>query len=198
MSEKITHHAEHNENHNIKSEQPERLMLPTALEAEPLRTGESDPAESLKQARAKISETTKSEAGQPNPIENLAAEDEASQNSQPRRINRELKQITLQRELKQIQRKLPLPERGLSRIIHQPVIRVISDGAGQTVSRPSGLLGGGILAFIGTTTYLYMARHIGFEYNYLVFLMLLICGFTMGILAELAVHLAFSSRRRPE
>jgi hypothetical protein len=72
---------------------------------------------------------------------------------------------------------------------------VASEAAGRTVSRPSGLLGGGLVAFLGTTGYLYLARHIGFTYNYLVFLLLLAGGFILGVSLELLVHLATGSRR---
>ena len=185
MSEKLT----------FKPERPEALpALPTPEKAEPLRKGETDPVKALLEARTTVAETTRSEA-QPDPLEALRAAEEASQPVTPRQVNRELKQITLRRELQQIRRKLPAPQRILSKVIHQPAIRIASEAAGRTVSRPSGLLGGGLVAFLGTTGYLYLARHIGFTYNYLVFLLLLAGGFILGVSLELLVHLATGSRR---
>jgi hypothetical protein len=185
MSEKIS----------IKAEKHEALpALPTAAQAEKLRPGETDPRLSLNEARATVAETVQAET-QPNPMEALRAAEKASQPTTPRHVNRELKQITLRRELLQIQRKLAAPQRVLSRVIHQPVVRVVSEAAGQTVSRPSGLLGGGLVAFFGTTGYLYLARHIGFAYNYFVFLLLLGSGFVFGLGLELLVHLATASHR---
>jgi len=43
------------------------------------------------------------------------------------------------------------------------------------------LLGGGILALLGTSSYLYLAKHIGFTYNYSVFLILFFGGFILGL-----------------
>jgi hypothetical protein len=186
MSEKIT----------FKPEQHEApLTLPTAAEAEPLRSGETDPAKALETARQNVIETAADAEAQPNPLEALQAAEKASQPATPSHINRELKQITLRRELQRLRRQLPAPQRLLSRAVHQPVIRAISQAVGQTVSRPSGLLGGGLVAFLGTSSYLYLARHIGFTYNYLVFLLLLAGGFILGLGLELLVHLATRSRR---
>jgi hypothetical protein len=190
MSEQLTIAPEQH-----KADRAETLLtLPTPEKAEPLRKGEADPAQALREARASVAETTRAEV-QPNPLEALKAAEEASQTPAPRRIDRALKQITLRRELQQIRRQLPRAVRAFSQVIHQPAVRAISEAASRTVSRPSGLLGGGVLAFTGTTIYLYLARHIGFTYNYLVFLLLLAGGFVLGLLAELAVHLILSSRR---
>jgi hypothetical protein len=195
MSERL---AKSNKNEALlpTQERPE-VMLPTAEQAEPLKAGEADPAKALDKARATVAETTRSEI-QPNPLETMEAGEKASQAMEPRRINRELKQITLRRELQQIRRKLPLPERTLSAVIHQPVVRAVSEAAGKTISRPSGLLGGSLVAFVGTGAYLYLARHIGFTYNYLVFLLLLGAGFIVGLSLELLVYLAMRSRRQAD
>jgi hypothetical protein len=179
----------------FKPERHEALpALPPPEKAEPLRAGETDPVKALLEARTTVAETARSETTA-NPLEALRAAEKASQPATPRQVNRELKQITLRRELQQIRRQLPVPQRLLSKAIHQPVVRVASEAAGKTVSRPSGLLGGGLVAFLGTTSYLYLARHIGFTYNYLVFLLLLAGGFILGLALELLVHLATGSRR---
>jgi hypothetical protein len=85
-------------------------------------------------------------------------------------------------------------ERGLSKLIHQPAVRAVSEVGAKTVSRPSGLLGGGLLAFLGSSTYLFMTKYIGFRYNYLVFLLLFVGGFVLGLVLELLVRLV---RPRP-
>ena len=133
-----------------------------------------------------------------NPFEQLEAAEAAPQSSQHTVINHQLKQITLRRELKQLQRKETRPERTLSRLIHLPGVRSVSEAAGQTISRPSGLLGGGLMAFVGTTGYLYAAKHYGLVYNYLVFLILLTGGFALGLVLELVVHLATAGRRHAD
>lgn len=188
MSEKI----------KLNPEKHETLAtLPTAEQAEPLRPGETDPQKALQEARANVSETVQAET-QPNPLEALKEAEETSEPPSPKTINRDLKQITLRRELGEIRRKLPVADRALSKVIHQPVVRAISEGTAKTVSRPSGLLGGGLLAFTGTTVYLFVAKRQGFEYNYLVFLVLLATGFGVGLILELFVNLAMRSRRHQD
>lgn len=104
-------------------------------------------------------------------------------------INQELKRITINRELSQLRRKLDTPDRLLSRVVHQPAIRQASGVVGQSLTRPSGLLGGGLMAFVGTAGYLYLAKQQGFAYNYSLFWLLLVAGFALGLLLELLIRL---------
>ncbi len=173
-------------------------LLPTAEQAEALRPGEPDPlqnkAEALAEARVEAVEAAQ-ESGAV--IEALrSASEENSPANHPMQVNRELKDITLKRELNNVRRKLPARKRALSKVIHQPKVRAVSEAAGKTVSRPSGLLGGGLVAFLGTSSYLYLARHMGFEYNSFVFLALFAGGFIFGLLLELLVHMATAKHRR--
>lgn len=169
---------------------PER-ELPAPEQAEPLRKGEKDPAKQLEQARTDIERS----ASHKNPVEQLEAAEKAQESPAPTHLNRELKSITLRRELQQIRRKESAPQRAISRIIHQPAIRIASEAAGKTISRPSGLLGGGLVALLGTSGYLYYAKHFGFQYNYFVFTALFIGGFAVGLVLELLVWLVTSPRR---
>jgi hypothetical protein len=125
---------------------------------------------------------------QENPFDKLAAAERATQQpTVPHTLNAELKNITLNRELQHIRRRLPRPERALSKVIHQPVIRAVSEGTSKTLTRPSGLLGGGIMAFIGTTAYVYFAKHIGVPYNYFFFTLFFIGGFLVGLVLEFII-----------
>ncbi len=183
-------------------------LLPTPEQAEPLRSGEADPKQAIIEAPRTIAESAQSELQpnplealqaaesaqselQPNPLEALQAAEKAAQPDapSPRFLNRELKLTNLRRELKEIRRSLPLSQRIFSHVIHQPAVRVASEAVGKTLSRPTGLLGGGLVAFLGTTGYLYLARHLGFTYNYLVFLILLAGGFILGLVIEMFIHL---------
>ena len=157
--------------------------LPTPEQAEALRVGEPDPQQRAQEALAAANE----QAAEENPLHRLEAAETVAQEPQIGHVNRELKAITLRRELQQIRRKLPASQRALSQVIHQPAVRAISAAASNSVSRPSGLLGGGIVAFLGCTSYLYLAKHIGFSYNYFVFLLLFVAGFGVGLVLELAV-----------
>jgi hypothetical protein len=177
-------------------EQHEAVTLDTTheIEAHSVEAPEPSKAEihkKLEQARAEAEQS----ASEKDPIKQLEAHEKASEAPQPTHVNRQLKSITLRRELQQIRRKESAPQRALSRIIHQPVIRAVSEATGKTISRPSGLLGGGLVALIGTSGYLYYAKHMGFQYNYFVFTALFVGGFAIGLVLELLVWLATSSRR---
>ena len=106
----------------------------------------------------------------------------------------ELKKATFQKEIKHIRRKLKKTEQLGSRVIHQPFVRNVSEVSAKTVTRPSGLLGGGITAFLGTSIYLYMSKHLGLKYNYAVFLLLLVGGFILGLIIEALYRMARGSR----
>jgi hypothetical protein len=110
-------------------------------------------------------------------------------------IIRESTKTVSQRKLKEVQRKLKPADRKLSRVIHQPAVRAVSEAAGSSVSRPSGLLGGGLVAFLGSGAYLYFTRHYGIRYNYFVFILLFVGGFVLGLLLELLVWMLNASRR---
>ena len=86
--------------------------------------------------------------------------------------------------LKRTQKKLPATQRTFSKVIHQPVVEALSDVGGATVARPSGLLVGGLFSVISSLTILYICRHYGYEYNFLVGLASFAGGFAVGLLFE--------------
>lgn len=112
----------------------------------------------------------------------------------PAYVNRELKDMSFRRTMNNTRRQLKAPERVASKLIHQPVVEKVSEVAGKTVARPSGILGGGIFALVGSFLLLWITKKYGYEYNYLVFFMLFVCGFVLGMIAELG--LAYIRRRK--
>lgn len=92
------------------------------------------------------------------------------------------------RSLKRIRSKLSKAEKIGSKVVHQPAIDTVSGAVGKTVARPSGILGGGIAALVGSSILLYMAKNYGFQYNFFVFFVLLAAGFVVGLLAELIIR----------
>ncbi len=108
--------------------------------------------------------------------------------------SKHLKADAYKQALKRVRSGLNIPERTLSRIVHQKTVESVSNAAGKTVARPSALLGGGIGAFIGSAMLLYVSRHNGFTYNYTVFFVLFIGGFFAGALIELVIKVLFRKR----
>lgn len=182
------------------NQQHEVLALPDAAHAERLRPGEKDPLQAKAESEHLAAEAREVLAEAPR-AEQVAAIQErfsgnegASQAPKQTYVSKSLEKLGIDRELFTIRRRLNKPQRAASKVIHQPVVRVVSQVAGGSVSRPSGILGGGILAFLGTSSYLYLAKHYGFEYNAGVFVVLFLSGFILGLLAEVLVHFALNTR----
>jgi hypothetical protein len=148
-------------------------------------------AEALKLV-AEANEDSKSET----PLEKLKSIQNEPEHQVNATISSEVKRNTARREIKNLRKQESLPDRTLSRIIHQPVVRAISEGASKTVSRPSGLLGGGLLAFLGSGSYLILAKYMHFNYNYSVSLALFVAGFLIGLCLELLVYVLTASHRQ--
>jgi hypothetical protein len=125
---------------------------------------------------------------QPQPLA-LPVDDKADDNK-PAFIDNAIKTLRLNQSLKHVQRRLKPTDRALSKVIHQPAVRKVSEVSAKTVSRPSGLLGGGVMAFVGSLAYLFLAKHIGFQYNYLLFTVFFVGGFALGLAAELVLNAA--------
>lgn len=100
-------------------------------------------------------------------------------------VNKELRAMALQRTMIRVRKQLNPADKLMSKVIHIPVVEKISETASKTVARPSGLLGGGLLAVVGTTVYYYLSRRFGYEYNFSAFLVLVSFGFLAGLAIEL-------------
>lgn len=138
------------------------------------------------------------EAASKNPLEAHQEAEAAKAEPASTLITPALKAATKNRQLQQVRRQLPTADKALSKVIHQPAIRAVSEAAASTISRPSGLLGGGIVAFIGSAAYLYFTRHVGLPYNYFVFSLLFVGGFAIGLVLELIVWTLTASRRHAD
>ena len=110
--------------------------------------------------------------------------DDSPDGDKPQYIDRAMKALSLRNELNQIRQRLPASQRLLSKTIHQPVIRRTSEATAKTVTRPYGLLGGGVLAFLGSIVYLVFAKYIGIRYNYLIFILLFVAGYILASFIE--------------
>jgi hypothetical protein len=106
-----------------------------------------------------------------------------------------LKKTAYKDLLSHTRRQLPKAMRTFSKVIHNSKVEAVSNVGAQTAARPSGLLGGGLGAFLGTVVLLYFSRHYGFAYNYSLFLIMFVGGFIGGLIIELIVKLLFHRQR---
>ncbi len=147
---------------------------------------EANPAAQIAEARQEV---TKESDSREKLLNKLEAEQETNDEPVARPVNKELLKITFNKEMGHIRRKLSSIDKIGSKIIHQPLIRSVSEVSSKIITRPSGLLGGGVVAFLGTGTYLYYTKHIGLKYNYTIFLLLLVGGFIVGLLLEALIRI---------
>lgn len=103
-------------------------------------------------------------------------------------INSNLKKHGLDQTLRKVRRKLPATQRSFSKIIHQPIVEQISDVAGATIARPSGILAAGLFSLLTSIVILLLCRYYGYEYNFTIGLMALVGGFVLGLLMELVLR----------
>lgn len=105
-------------------------------------------------------------------------------------VNSELKSEALRRTLTRVRKHLATPDKVLSKVIHQPVVNAISNAGAKTIARPSGILSGGFFALVGSSFMLYMAKHYGFHYNLLIFIIVFAGGYVLGVAFEFLMRLA--------
>lgn len=183
MSEHIPHH-EHAHSPEAASEHVEKAIDKAEQQAETAAEAERP----LNEIRHEVAEQAHSKN------EITPAKGDQTETSASTFVTRNLKVQARTRLLKQVRQQLPAPERALSRVIHQPVVDTLSELGGKTIARPSGLLSGGICAFLGSSIFLYIAKHDGYHYNFLLWAMLFVGGFVLGLLLEAVISLAVRLR----
>ncbi len=188
MTERLEHKEQATSHEQVVShEQQRKLEHDKQLQAEKAKAEAG--SDKLEELRETVSETAKqsSETSVSNPAE-MDVQNYGSQ--------RELKAEAYKRVMGQVRRHLKRPARSFSKLVHSPAVDSISNVSAKTIARPSGLLGGSILAFLGSVVLLYSAKHYGFKYNYGFFLICFVTGFLVGALIELLLWFTWSKRRR--
>jgi hypothetical protein len=99
------------------------------------------------------------------------------------------KRQTYRLTMNRIESRLPAPQRLFSRAVNNPAVDTVSNLTGRTVARPSGLIGGGLVAFCGLVLALFFARRVGFELPSSLLPVLVAAGWLAGIAVELLIGL---------
>ncbi len=185
---------------NIKFENSEELTLPEGEIELLLSKGEVEQAqntesetlalqnEKLAESRRIISE--EAEEAEPKQLfeTDQATDDDISiKNSL---IPQEVAKFQAKQNLRNVRKDLGTTDRIISKIIHSPVLDKLSEKSSSSVVRPSGILGGSILAFLGSLSYLIFVKYVGITYNYLFFFGFFIIGFIVGIIIEFILKLS--------
>jgi hypothetical protein len=181
MSEKLSQSHEHQPNHETAHNNE---LNTDKIEA--AKRARHEHAEALDEIRHNIDkqalETEKTK------VENV------EEQPTTQHVTRELKAIQYKETLRYVRRHLSPRERKFSSFVHTPSVEKISEVGAKTIARPSGLLGGGLVALIGSIGTLYIARQYGFEVPNSLFMALFIIGFGVGLLGEFIIT-GFSIRR---
>lgn len=176
--------------------QPERALMTDEQQPqtqEVIDDGAEQQGDTIAKARAKIAEQAVLQE-QEDPFKKQ--ESENSSTAPILGVQRELKAQAYAHTLRRIREALPGPQRAFSKVIHAPLIEQTTAIATYSVGRSTGLLGGGIAALIGSATFLFIARHYGYQYNYALPIMCFIVGYIVASVIE-GVH-ALCHRHKPD
>lgn len=118
--------------------------------------------------------------------ENLRSSQEKNSHSSAHKEYRDPRQtkLSFNTTMSHVRRHMKPAERSFSKVIHQPTVEKVSEVAGKTIARPSGVAGATIGAFIGLTLVYVVARRIGFELSGSEMPLLLVGGFVAGLFFE--------------
>lgn len=97
---------------------------------------------------------------------------------------KQLKKSAYHKIIKQAQLHLSGSEKNFSKFIHKPSVEKISDVSSKTIARPTSLLFGSIFAFIASLIFYFVSKRSGFEYNYILFSLMFIGGYFVGLIFE--------------
>lgn len=178
MSEALRTH-EHGEQKYVDHEKAQERSKELAAERDRAAAEAEKHKDSPEAIRERIEAAHNKEHGK----ETAHSENAASESAVPLGGHQLSTHLT-KRTLHKVQKQLAPSERAFSKVIHQPVVEAISDVGGATVGRPSGLFVGGLLSVISSLVVLYICRHYGYEYNFMIGLACFVGGFAAGLLLE--------------
>jgi cobalamin biosynthesis Mg chelatase CobN len=151
-------------------------------EAAEFREREAAKAEAEKPSFEKINEQLKEALEKQKPLRH--EQQESSSSGTGHYASTGLRSHALNTTVKRTQRQLSGAERTFSKVIHQPAVDAVSNAAEATVARPYSLLVGGLFSAAASLAVLYICRHYGYEYNFLIGLASFAGGFVLGLVAE--------------
>ena len=102
----------------------------------------------------------------------------------PVHSQKRFKDIEYDRTLTRARKRLRAPDRLLSKVVHNKAVDAASEVIGNSVARPSSMLGGAFVAFVGSSILLSLTKRLGYEYNYLMAIGLFVIGAGIGLLIE--------------
>lgn len=129
-------------------------------------------------------------------VEKLALKTSEAASKKEGHKDSESEEVVLNKSYKsvmhRVESQLPAYQRTFSKVIRNPSVDKASVIIGDTIARPSGIIGGAGLAFFGLLLFGLTAKNVGFEIPNSLFVLLVIVGWTAGLLFDFV----FTSVRR--
>ena len=179
-AEKLSNHnsKESLKPHEVSKEHLEKLD--TKLEKEIEQSG-GNPENDVLEARRSIEQQA---------VSGKETMPDSSEKSSSTSITKAEKTRTYKMTMNRMQSKLSPTSKSFSKFIHTPFVEKSSEVLGASVARPSGILGAGIIGFVGFTTVIYFAKRNGFEISnrYALVVILFVGGWALGLLVELVIR----------
>lgn len=123
----------------------------------------------------------------------LALSEESTKTNSYHYVTKKIKSERYNFTLDHLRKHLSPTNQIFSKLIHKPVVETVSEIGSKTIARPSGILGGGLLALSGGLFIFVIAKKIGFSMPASLFILLFLIGFLIGVLIEFLLKVA---RRR--
>lgn len=184
MSERL-----HHPNHHEQEENPYGNREITPEEHQEHHKARHEKAHDSPESITNILEKIEREAKSTHELNKHHIEQDKQERTEPHHIGTHLKTHAAKQTITKAQKQLNAPERAFSKVIHNPGIETVSNIAGSTVARPSGLLSGGVFSVIGSLAFIFISRYYGYEYNFLIGVTCFIGGFFFGLVVELVFKL---------
>lgn len=181
--------------HETQKSSHETIDIPRNHEKHP-KSSEIEPSLSAEKARENLESIRHEVAEKATSKEDVVvdtSEKDTFKASQPL-INKELKDAMLVRTLSRIQKQLKPTERTFSKIVHNKPIDKVSTIGEKTIARPYGILGGALLAFLGSIFSTFLSKQFGLNYNLILFTLLFATGYILAICIEGIIRLAVRSK----
>ncbi len=118
-----------------------------------------------------------------------AAPDGSEKKSSRQPVHRNHKQMTYKATMRRVEGKLPSYQRSFSKVINNDTVDKVSNVASKTVARPSGIIGGSVVAFLALLIVTFYASRYGWEVSGSEFIVFLVVGWALGLMAEAVLKL---------
>jgi hypothetical protein len=101
------------------------------------------------------------------------------------KLRRQLKNASYKSSLSSVRKNLPKRKQRLfSGLIHAPGMDNSNDILARTIARPKSIIGGSIVAVVGTVASVYLSKYYEYSYNYLLLFLFFVLGYAVELVFE--------------